>query len=106
MQFNDDLEAAARHSAFFLDTVPDRAYAPAKGDRVARINDILVIIALVTDDGGSLLGNIARLRQKAQNFYRQRKRRRVSQIRSKQVAHPSLAQRISQFLSLPMARIA
>jgi hypothetical protein len=51
MQFNDGLEATARYSAFFLDMVPDRTCAPTEGDRVARINDSLVIIARMTDDG-------------------------------------------------------
>lgn len=51
MQFNDGLEAAARYSAFFLDMVPDRTCAPTAGDRVVRINDNLVVIGRLTEDG-------------------------------------------------------
>lgn len=45
------LEKAAGYSAYFLDMAPNRTCAPTEGDRVARINDSLVIIGRVTDDG-------------------------------------------------------
>lgn len=50
-RLNDGLEATARYSAYFLDMVPDRACAPTEGDRVARVNDSLVIIGRLTEDG-------------------------------------------------------
>jgi hypothetical protein len=50
-RLNEGLETTARYSAFFLDMVPDRACTPTEGDRVARINDSLVIIGRLTDDG-------------------------------------------------------
>ena len=50
-RINEGLETAARYSAFFLDMVPDRTCAPIEGDRVARINDSLVIVGRMTDDG-------------------------------------------------------
>lgn len=45
------LEKAAGYSAYFLDMAPNRTCAPTEGDRVARINDSLVVIGRVTDDG-------------------------------------------------------
>ncbi|WP_155616904.1 hypothetical protein [Xanthomonas translucens] len=41
----------ASHSAFSLDLQDDPACAPAKGDRVTRINDGLVIVGRVTESG-------------------------------------------------------
>jgi hypothetical protein len=50
-RLNEGLETTARYSAFFLDMVPDRTCAPTEGDRVVRINDSLVVIGRMTDDG-------------------------------------------------------
>lgn len=50
-RLNEGLETAARYSAFFLDMVPDGTCAPIEGDRVARINDSLVIVGRMTEDG-------------------------------------------------------
>ena len=47
----EGLETTARYSAFFLDMVPDRTCAATGGDRVVRINDNLVVIGRLTDDG-------------------------------------------------------
>jgi len=50
-RLSDGLETSARYSAYFLDMVPDRTCAPTEGDRVARINDSLVIVGRMTEDG-------------------------------------------------------
>lgn len=50
-RLNEGLEITARYGAFFLDMVPDRTCAPTVGDRVARINDSLVVIGRLTNDG-------------------------------------------------------
>lgn len=50
-RLNDGLETVARYSAYLLDMYPDRACSPIEGDRVSRINDNLIIIGRMTDDG-------------------------------------------------------
>lgn len=49
--FNPFVKWVAGHSAYLFDLQPDPSCAPDDGDRVARINDDLVIIGRATDDG-------------------------------------------------------
>jgi hypothetical protein len=49
--FNPSMKWVAGYSAYLFDLQPDPSCAPTDGDRVARINDDLVIIGRATDDG-------------------------------------------------------
>jgi hypothetical protein len=49
--FDKALRWSAAYSAFEFDMYPDPACSPVLGDRVARINDSIVIVGRITDDG-------------------------------------------------------